>query len=243
MGGLLTRYYLRYGDTPLPADGTVPEPTWTGASNIEPAVVGTMPAVYQLLPRDRHGPLVAADDGDRRVGSLYDPDLWVRLGWGLADEDQDPVLQMLLPDVPVRAERRRIALDHLHKALARARQFARALDQPGTPPAHLKLKLVAGDAIPTDAVAAVDESTGELEVVQQAPGDGTVLRTSALLDERVGGEWQPRVVTPIRWADVSFLFRDHLGMTKDPYFADNVLFFLLEGHHASGVAGLEAADR
>lgn len=31
MGGLLTRYYLRYGEEGLPSDGSLPELTWAGA--------------------------------------------------------------------------------------------------------------------------------------------------------------------------------------------------------------------
>jgi len=49
------------------------------------------------------------------------------------------------------------------------------------------LHLVAGDAIPTLSQLAVRSSDGALGVHANAPGDGTVLRTSALLDERVGG--------------------------------------------------------
>ena len=32
MGGLISRYYLRYGDSDLPESGPVPEPTWKGCS-------------------------------------------------------------------------------------------------------------------------------------------------------------------------------------------------------------------
>ena len=67
-----------------------------------------------------------------------------------------------------------------------------------------------------------------MRVTDRAPGDGTVLRSSALLDERVGGTWMPHLVTPIDWSRVTFLFTDHLGLTKDPAFADNVLYMLLE---------------
>lgn len=261
MGGLLARYYLRFGAEPLPEDGSVPKPTWAGAEFVErvvmvgtpnggslkalqnlvdglkvgpmlprypPALVGTMPAVYQLLPRDRHGLVVDATAPDRRVGSLYDPELWKRLGWGLTDPRQDEMLARLLPDVTDAESRRRIAFDHLRKSLARARQFTQAMDQPSKPPAHLTLKLVAGDAVPTASRASVDPATGKLAIIEHGPGDGTVLRTSALLDERTGGTWQRSLVTPIVWSDVDFLFRDHLGMTKDPHFTDNVLFFLLE---------------
>ncbi|MBI4586081.1 MAG: hypothetical protein HY717_18890 [Planctomycetes bacterium] len=52
--------------------------------------------------------------------------------------------------------------------------------------------LSAGDAVPTQAVAAADRKTSRLEVIERAPGDGTVLRASALLDERQGGEWHMR---------------------------------------------------
>ncbi|MEM6411354.1 MAG: hypothetical protein AAF683_07440 [Pseudomonadota bacterium] len=42
MGGLITRYFLRYGDAPLPTDGTPPEITWAGANDVEKVIlVGT----------------------------------------------------------------------------------------------------------------------------------------------------------------------------------------------------------
>ena len=53
------------------------------------------------------------------------------------------------------------------------------------------------------------------------------------MDERIGGAWQPGLRSPIRWAQVTFLFTDHLGMTKDPAFHDNVLFLLLEDVRAA----------
>ena len=77
-------------------------------------------------------------------------------------------------------------------------------------------------------VVAVDRATGELTVVARGPGDGTVLRSSALMDERVGQGWSPKLRTPIDWSQVSFLFSDHLGMTRDPGFTDNLLYLLLE---------------
>jgi hypothetical protein len=262
MGGLLARYYLRYGPAPLPDDGSLPPITWEGARHVDravliatpnggaaqslvelvqgtqlafvlpryaPVVVGTMPALYQLLPRARHGAVVeAGPDQPGRPLDVLDPAVWERLGWGLAAANQDPVLRWLLPDAPDAATRRRVALDHLHKALARARQFHAALDVPAAPPAGLGLHLFAGDAKPTPAVLAADPATGGLTVRATAPGDGTVLRTSAVMDERVGRAWAPGLVSPIGWTDVTFLFSDHLALTKDPAFTDNVLFRLLE---------------
>jgi hypothetical protein len=114
-----------------------------------------------------------------------DFELWERMGWGLAAADAEPVLATLLPEVRDSGERRRIALHHLRRSLERARQFNAALDQPAPhPPEHLGLLLTAGDAVPTARTLAVDSRSGRLGVVDRAPGDGRVLRSSALLDER-----------------------------------------------------------
>jgi pimeloyl-ACP methyl ester carboxylesterase len=265
MGGLVARYYLRYGTADLPADGSLPPLTWAGARYIDnlvmiatpnagsvdalrfliegkkfaplvpsydPAILGTMPSAYQLLPRPRHGAMVNAN-GHSKFEDIYDPELWERMGWGLADPTQEPVLQKLLPDAKDRATRRRIALDHQRKALRRARQFAAAMDIPASPPAGVSLFLVAGDAVSTEAVMAVEPDTGEIAVVKRAPGDGTVLRSSALMDERIGTTKRGRLESPIDWANVQFLFRNHLGLTKDPAFTDNLLYFLFERPKAS----------
>ncbi len=260
MGGLVSRYYLRYGDGDLPADGAPPTVTWAGAKHVrrlillgtpnagsakaleqlvrgadfapilpryEPALLGTMPSIYQLLPRGRHGALKDAQTGEV-IEDIYDPKLWWRMGWGLASPDQDRVLRALLPGVDDPGERRRIALDHQAKCLNRARQFALALDTPATVPAGTTLHLFAGDAVPTLAAVSAQEGEGRLNALDWKPGDGTVLRSSALMDERISGEWRPGLVSPIHWSTVHFIFADHLGMTRDPGFSDNVLHLLLE---------------
>ncbi len=261
MGGLLLRYYLRYGSAPLPDDGSLPPVTWVGARHVERAVLiatpnagsvealadlvngsrfafllprydagllGTMPALYQLLPRTRHRPVVDRADPTGAAIDVFDLREWEAMGWGLASPGQDEVLRKLLPEVEEAEGRRRIALDHLRKALARAGQFQAALDVPVSPPDGLSLYLFAGDADRTPAVAEVDRATGKVKIRESGPGDGTVLRSSAIMDERVGGEWAPVVVSPIGWANVTFVFSDHLDMTRDPAFTDNVLYRLLE---------------
>jgi hypothetical protein len=35
-------------------------------------------------------------------------------------------------------------------------------------------------------------------------------------------------VSPIHFSNVTFLFTDHIGLTSDPAFTDNVLYQLLE---------------
>lgn len=264
MGGLLLRYFLEYGDAELPADGSTPVPTWAGASFVSravfvatpnagsvealanlvdgvsfswllpryaPPLIGTFPSLYQLLPRARHHAVV--DEHGAALDPL-DLETWQRFGWGLASRDADPELAVLLPDVHEPAERRAIALDQLAKSLTRARQFQAALDVPTAPPPGLTLHLFAGDAEPTPAVLSAD-ADGKLSIVRSAPGDGTVLRTSAIMDERETGSWQPRVVSPIAWTDLTFVFADHLALTRDPAFTDNVLYRLLESPREGAV--------
>lgn len=264
MGGLIARYYLRYGPTDLPEDGSIPPVTWAGARYVErailvappnagsvktlvrlvrgrkfgpflpkyePAILGTMPAIYQLLPRGRHGALVDAADPKRWIDNILSPKLWEDMGWGLAASDQDRVLQWLLPNIENPARRRRIALDHQRKCLNRAKQFTAALDVPASPPEGLTLSLIAGDASSTPAVVSLNTSNGGINVIEKGPGDGIVLRSSALMDERLGGDWSPTLVSPIKWTQVIFVSTGHLKMTKDPGFTDNILYLLLEQPH------------
>lgn len=258
MGGLVLRYYLRYGTAPLPDDGSLPELTWAGAANVRkavligtpnagstraleqlveglnlnplfpnyrPAVLGTMPSIYQLMPRVRHGAIVDARTGE--AIDIYDIKTWERYGWGLARERTEGVLKWLLPDVEDGQQRRAIALDHLAKCLARADQLHRALDIPASPPEGTQLCIFIGDSQPTDGVLAVD-ARGHLRTIEKHPGDGTVTRSSALMDERQGRTYSVGLDSPISWDRVQFVRADHLDLTRSPDFVNNILYLLLE---------------
>jgi len=260
MGGLVARYYLQYGDTDLPSEGTTPNVTWAGAEHVarlvmvatpnagsldtvhnlvhgetlsrflpryEAAILGTMPSLYQLLPRSRQKPVVA--EGDHNAVDLLNPTVWAQFRWGLLDPRQQLVLRELLPGVDDPNVRQQIAYEHLSKCLNRARAFQTAMDAPATPPEGTTIHLIAGDANPTVAQYRVDQR-GALTVTGSKPGDGRVCRSSALMDERfsVGSKWSPRLISPIKWASVNFLFADHLKLTSDPGFTDNILYLLLE---------------
>ncbi len=265
MGGLLTRYYLRHGPQPLPADGSLPPLTWEGARHVERAILvappnggavraalnmirgvrhapgmphydpllnGTYPAPYQLLPRARHGATVDAADPSQPV-DLLDPELWEQAGWGLAARDKDELLGWLLPDVEDPGERRRIALAYQRRMLRQAGQFQRAIDRPATPPAGTELYLLAGDAIETPSVLAINPESGKVEIVEQSPGDGSVTRASALLTETLltepGDEAMAAMPeSPIAWREVNFISRKHSRMSGGREFADRVAEWLLE---------------
>ncbi|MDH3687561.1 MAG: hypothetical protein OEP95_15115 [Myxococcales bacterium] len=192
-----------------------------------PSLMGTFPSVYQLLPRERHRAVLWEGAPGEPVRVL-DPSVWEAMEWGLASPKQAGVLEVLMPDVADPEERRSRAVAFQRRALARAGAFQRALDRPARAPDGLALYLVAGDADGTPARLSVRKRDGRVSVASRAPGDGTVIRSSALLDEREGGEWGPRVVTPIDFDTVLFLPQDHLGLTSNAVFRDNVLFWLLE---------------
>jgi pimeloyl-ACP methyl ester carboxylesterase len=264
MGGLLTRYFMRYGDADLPADGSLPELTWAGAEHVgrvvlvgtpnagageafeqllngyDPgrpvlphypaSVLGTYPSVYQLLPRPRHQRVVFEGAAETPIGDLYDSALWDQYGWGIAARNKATrkFLETALPDIADPDERRRIATGFQATALKRARQFHAAMDVPATLPEDVDLYLFAGDLENTVDRVQIDPDTGKGRVKSRAPGDGTVVRYSTLMDERTGGDWSPYLVSPIDWTDVNFISADHIGLTSDPSFANNVLYLLLE---------------
>jgi pimeloyl-ACP methyl ester carboxylesterase len=260
MGALLARYYLMYGPAELPSNGTPPVLTWAGAQHIDrlvqvgppnagaakalyelvhgvrfskllpeydAALWGTMPAAYQLLPRTRHR--VVRTGTSAQTVDVLDPKVWEQNQWGLLDPKQDGVLKKLLPGVPDPQQRRRVAADHLQKCLRLAEAFQAAVDLPAAPPKGTTIHLIAGDAHPTMSQLKTQPG-GSVEVVEHAPGDGTVTRASALMDERLadGAPFSPRLASPITFQSVTFLLTDHRGLTSDPSFADNVLFLLLE---------------
>ena len=259
MGGLIARYYLRYGGEDLPQDASLPPLTWKGAGNIrkavivgtpnagyldaftelvegmlfapgapkiQPAALGTFPSLYEMMPLPSLGMVVHAEDGNAKV-NLYDPELWVKMKWGLTDPKQDKVLAAILPDVKSPAKRRAIAIDHLKKCLKRANQFTEAMRVDQAPPQGTTLHLFLGESILTHAVASLDERTGKLKELKQSPGDGKVTANSALFNERSMNDPRPFMKSPIHWSSVTFLFAAHMGITNDPVFVSNMLYTLL----------------
>lgn len=256
MGGLVTRYFLRYGKQPLPSKG-LPKLTWAGAKYVDkvvlvgtphmgspkammqltkglkfapltprydPALIGTMPSVYELLPRGRHGAL--RESGSLKSLDPLDYELWVARQWGLANPDYDKTLKMLLPDVADQGKRRRVALDHLRKCLANAQQFHRALDRKVEAPKELSIVTWIGDS--GNTLTQLEARQQIPKILKRGPGDGSVPRYSAVADERGPFSQRGKINSPVPWADVNYLYRNHLGLTRDVNFSDNLLAFLLD---------------
>lgn len=263
MGGLLLRYFLRYGEQTLPdQEDELPELTWDGAKRADHAILigtpnagslfaldklsrglaatpampgysgallGTYPTLFQLLPRARHKSFV--DTNGELITDLFSPERWERMNWGLANPEAEDFIASILPAVASSAERRKIALDHQRKCLLEAERFHRAIDLPVDAPRDVAMHLFAGDGVYTPSrveIGPTQDDRTHYRIIETAHGDGTVLRSSTLMDERIGGDWQPRVVTPIRWDAVTFIPTAHMTLTRHPTFVNNVLYILLE---------------
>lgn len=260
MGSLIGRYYLMYGNQPLPQDGSLPKLNWAGAKYFSNAIfiappnagsvsafhdliegsalgpfqptlsaplTGSIFSTYLLMPRNRHNRVRFSDTGE--TVDIYDPKIWQRYGWGLADPSADSYLQAVVPDATRPEQRRKRALRFQADALARAEQFHRALDRPAVKlPDDLTIYLVVGGSHKTPAQIDVDRATGAIEYAAYEEGDGLVLRVSSLLDERQGTPDKLTLATPLVYSSVLFLPEEHTGLTRSPVFGDNLLFWLLQ---------------
>ena len=261
LGGLVTRYMLRYGDATLEeAEAMGGQVPWSGATHIDSAilvsppnagslrsfrylldgvdlsivtprypaaVLGTYPSLYQSLPRTRHRAVVSGPVGEEAVAlDVFDPAVWERYNWGLAGSGVKECLGFLLPDVTHADQRSAIARTFLANCLDRAKRVHAVLDCPAGAPPDTRLLLFAGDATATESRLRVAPD-GSLTTDATAPGDGLLLRSSALLDEYPDDN-TGRLRSPVSYSHVTFVFATHVSMTSDPAFVDNLLFWLLD---------------
>ncbi len=184
MGGLVARYYLRYGGAE--PGGPV---TWAGARRIQnlilvappngggiPAldtilsgsrvgfsyttlaasVVSRLPSIYQLLP-----PAGAAALLDHRAepitAELHDVATWERFGWGPYRPAARRAGDVAELNGEVEAHRA-----FLSAALSRARAFHAALARKHETPCPARIVLLGGDCLPTLARAVVPQRPGTL---------------------------------------------------------------------------------
>ena len=185
MGGLIARYYLRFGRAEPDENAPV---TWAGARRIRtlvlvatpngggiPAldailhgnrvglssttlaatVIATMPAIYQLLPPDGAGGLLD-HRCDPLAVDLHDAATWERFGWG---PFATPRARRGTAGFEIGSEEHRA---FLCAVLQRARTVHRALGRPALTPCPSRVVLLGGDCLPTTARAIVPERRGSL---------------------------------------------------------------------------------
>jgi pimeloyl-ACP methyl ester carboxylesterase len=180
MGGLIARYYLRYGTAEPDPDAPV---TWAGARRIRNlflvavpnaggihalealllgnrvglsyatlanSVVWRMPAVYQLLP-PAGAPTLVDHAGERLDADLHDVETWRRFGWGPFGVEERKL-------VTLADGRDKVSHgDFVEAALLRARAFHAALAKTPDTPCPSKVVILGGDCLPTLARALVPE--------------------------------------------------------------------------------------
>ena len=261
MGGLVTRYYLRYGAQAIPTIGKgMPKLDWRGAKHVDkaiiigtpnagyldtclelnkglrmdsrlpifpPGLVGTFPSYYQMMPVSGMRAVIENDKAGKPEIDMFDPDVWIKNNWGLADPKEDKILRVLLPKVKSWQERRKIALDHLRKCLFKAKKFTKAMGIKSNPPEDIMLVLFAGDSVMTSRCASPDPKTRKLKVIKWETGDGKVLATSARYDERVGRKFTPFMISPIKWQTVIYVTGAHMGIMNTEAFKANFAYYLL----------------
>jgi pimeloyl-ACP methyl ester carboxylesterase len=185
MGGLVARYYLRFGTAEPDENAPV---TWAGARRIRhlvlvsapnggsiPAlnailngervglsyttlaapVISRMPSIYQLLPPA--GASALLHRGQPLEADLHELSTWQRFGWG-------PFRPRSLPRPPggeaEPAGEREAGRAFLGAVLARARAFHRALARRPDTPCPTRVLVLGGDCLPTLARAVVAPRRG-----------------------------------------------------------------------------------
>jgi len=252
MGGLVVRWYLRYGGaepnenapvtwagarrtasvlltaTPnagsIPALGAILDGERVGLSHttLAAAVVSRMPSVYQLLPPSGTHPLV--DPRGRTLDcDLHDPATWERFGWGPFGPD---------------AKRETAERSFVVAALARARAFHAGLARRPDSPAPVPVRALGGDCLLTLARALVGEgpagssprlvaSNRREQDLLFEPGDGRVTRASFLATHLADAASDPEAHGIPELSGAFFSSADHHGLYCDPAFQSLLLRLLL----------------
>jgi len=257
MGGLVARYYLRYG-TAEPG-GPV---TWAGAARIAnlvlvavpnaggihaleamlygnrvglshttlaAPVIARMPSVYQLMPP--RGAAALLDDTLAPLDvDLHDLATWERYGWG----PFAPARRGLdLADDAAQEKSRAF----LAAALARSGEFHRALAREPETPCPVRVVILGGDCLPTIARGIVPDKRGlpprfvpwnrKENDAMFEAGDGRVTRASVLASHLPFAERSHFGCGLPEVADAIFGSADHHGIYREPTFQSILLRLLL----------------
>jgi pimeloyl-ACP methyl ester carboxylesterase len=184
MGGLVARYYLRYGGAE-PGE-TVPV-TWAGARRVRglalvatpnggsipslnavlqgervglsyttlaAPVIARMPSIYQLFPPAGTLPLLDRR-GERLDADLHDLATWKRFGWGPFSPARERQ-RAANPEAPTANDEP----SFLEAVLDRAAAFHRALGRDPETPCPVRVVVLGGDCLPTLARAIVADLPG-----------------------------------------------------------------------------------
>lgn len=198
MGGLITRYYMRYGRVDVTDDNEFEVNMYggkrvrrvillgtpnlgsvkmlnafivgikLGLKKINPETLSTMPGLYQLLPHPLNNWIVSAD-GTPLERDLFDVNVWRRFQWSIFDPTVQARIKKEFQSTQA-AEQYLQTLGHFFaKQLERARRFVWSLTVP-LPAQHPLLIVFGGDCHLTPARIIVEEVHGK-SLIRMYPKD------------------------------------------------------------------------
>lgn len=192
MGGLVTRYYLRYGeldvldrnDFPVTLEGarTVRRVVLLGTPNlgsvnsvrtfirgfevgltrIPNETVATFPSVYQLFPHALNDWIVS-EQGQPLERDLFSRRIWERFGWSVFNSKVEQRIIEGFDDQQQGREYVAVLRDYFHKHLERARRFVWSLTVPA-PEVPYKMVVFGGDCSLTPARLVVERVEDDFEI-------------------------------------------------------------------------------
>ncbi|HEU0199093.1 MAG TPA: hypothetical protein VFR86_01535 [Burkholderiaceae bacterium] len=256
MGGLIARYYLRFGTRDV-LDGEAHPISMEGADRVRklillgtpnlgsvsslhafltgepvglgriaPRTLATMPSGYQLFPHPLAWWLIDGE-GRPRQDELFDPNTWEQHRWSIFETEPDPALRR-----------------YFEHQLERARRFAWMLSAP-EPVSPIRYVLFGGDCHLTPARLLVEEANGRdavrlapaevtsrrpgigYDVLMLEPGDGRVTKPSLLARETLDPSAPQHEDSFLPLAYAFFLCEHHNFLTSNINFQDNLLNVLL----------------
>lgn len=251
MGGLVARYYLRYGPEDV-LDGAPKLITLYGAARVRklillgtpnfgavsalhgflrgepvglgripPELIASLPSAYQLFPHPLAHWLVDAQ-GQLLHDDLYDPQTWQRLGWGLWDEEVATRVRTRQGEAGLDTLRRHFAL-----RLERARRLAWMLSTP-EPHTPIRYVLFGGNCESTPARVLLEPDASGRPQARLHPAELQRPRPGLDYEELLREPGDGRVTKP------SLLARETLdpsaAQDEEAFLPIAYFFFLCERH-------------
>ena len=185
------------------------------------AVLGTMPSMYELLPRPDIS--LAVDQTGQDI-DLMDPKLWQSMNWGILNPNQANILAQIAPSGSTNQEANSLALEIQETLLRKAKLFHSRLDQKSKSPEHLRFYLFAGVGTPTESNVRVNQNEKSISFLNAKSGDGKVLRASAYAIEDA---MMPDMGPIVEWNNATFFLSNHLNLVKNNDFFVNLYDILM----------------
>ncbi|WP_115018432.1 triacylglycerol lipase [Synechococcus sp. UW140] len=185
------------------------------------AVLGTMPSMYELLPRKD---IVQVTDQEGGKINLLDPKLWQAMSWGILNPNQEKILAQIAPAASTSQKRYSLAKNLQAQLLQKAELFHSRLDIKSKPPKGLKFYLFAGVGEPTESKVHINTDTKSSSFKSTKSGDGAVLRASAYAIEDTK---MPEKGSIIEWENAIFFLSNHLGLVRNNDFFVNLYDILM----------------